>query len=120
MGEEVAYIDTAGLNHDEVALLPAGSGAVKGVKGSVNHLQQRGLILGGLAVNLIAEIACSCQSLYADSKGTWRHTIVEETQPRERDLAETTLERLKVRDVTGDGVPLLLGVLPEVSVILTA
>lgn len=53
----MTYINTAGLNHDEVALLSASSGAVQGVEGGINHLQQRGLILGDLAVNLIAQIA---------------------------------------------------------------
>jgi hypothetical protein len=53
----VTYIDTAGLDHDEVTLLSTSSGAVQGVEGSVNHLQKRGLILGDLAVNLVAQVA---------------------------------------------------------------
>jgi hypothetical protein len=51
------YINTTGLDHDEVALLTARSGVVKPVKGGLHHIEQGGLILGHLAINLVTQIA---------------------------------------------------------------
>lgn len=54
-----AYIDTAGLNHDEVTLVAARSGFVKPGERSLDHVEQRWLVLGDFAINLVTEIACS-------------------------------------------------------------
>lgn len=97
------YVDAGSLDHDEVALLLARSGAVEDVESGLSHLQEGGLVLGDAAVHLVAQIA-----------------IVEETQDGEGDAGEALLEVLEGGEVGGNVEAGLLSVLEEVDVVATA